>query len=166
MKKNYSSLYIMLVLVALLFGIFYFMMPQSYDTTEAPLLEFSTKRALVKVKEMTTKPHYVGSQNHEVVAQYLVKELQNLGLQTSLQEGFTMTEKGTLVKSKNVLARIKGTSNTKALLLLSHYDSAPHSYSHGASDDASGVATILESVRAFLHTKTKHKRHHHFIFRC
>lgn len=154
----------MLVLVALLFGIFYFMMPQSYDTTEAQLSEFSTKRALEKVKEMTTKPHFVGSENHEVVAQYLVKELQNLGLQTSLQEGFTMTEKGTLVKSKNVLARIKGTSTTlsvteksKALLLLSHYDSAPHSYSHGASDDASGVATILESVRAFLHTKTKHK---------
>ena len=94
----------MLVLVALLFGIFYFMMPQSYDTTEAPLSEFSTKRALAKVKEMTTKPHYVGSQNHEVVAQYLVKELQNLGLDAAFQEGFTMTEKGTLVKSKNVLA--------------------------------------------------------------
>jgi Peptidase family M28 len=157
MKKNYTSLYSMLVLVALLFGIFYFMMPQNYDTTEAPLSEFSTKRALVKVKEMTTKPHYVGSESHEVIAQYLVKELQNLGLDATFQEGFTMTEKGTLVKSKNVLARIKGTSNTKALLLLSHYDSAPHSYSHGASDDASGVATILESVRAFLHTKTQHK---------
>lgn len=147
----------MLVLVALLFGIFYLMMPQNYDTTEAPLSEFSTKRALEKVKEIAAKPHYVGSKNHEVVANYLIKELRNLGLETSLQEGFTMTEKGTLVQSKNILARIKGSANTKALLLLSHYDSAPHSFSHGASDDASGVATILESVRAFLHTKTKHK---------
>jgi len=157
MKKNYTSLYSMLAIIAILFGIFYVMMPQRYDTTEAQLSEFSTKRALVKVKEMTTKPHYVGSQNHEVVAQYLVKELQNLGLETSLQEGFTMTEKGTLVKSKNILARIKGSANTKALLLLSHYDSAPHSFSKGASDDGSGVATILESVRAFLHIKSKHK---------
>jgi hypothetical protein len=157
MRKNYSSLYTMLVLVALVFGIFYLMMPQDYDTTEAPLSEFSTKRALEKVKEIAAKPHYVGSKNHEVVANYLVKELRNLGLETSLQEGFTMTEKGTLVQSKNILARIKGSANTKALLLLSHYDSAPHSFSHGASDDASGVATILESVRAFLHTKTKHK---------
>ena len=154
----------MLVLIALLFGIFYFMMPQSYDTTEAPLSKFSTKRALAKVKEMTKKPHYIGSQNHEEVANYLVKELQNLGLQPTVQEGFTMTEKGTLVKAKNIVAKIKGTSTalsvtkkTKALLLLSHYDSAPHSYSHGASDDASGVATILESVRAFLHEKTKNK---------
>lgn len=157
MKKNFTSLYSMLVLIALLFGVFYFMMPQSYDTTEAPLSTFSTKRALTKVKEMTAKPHFVGSENHEVVAQYIVKELQNLGLETSFQEGFTMTEKGTLVYSKNILARIKGSANTKALLLLSHYDSAPHSFSHGASDDASGVATILESVRAFLHNKTQHK---------
>lgn len=156
MKKNYSILS-MLVLIAFLFGIFYFMMPQSYDTTEAPLSKFSTKRALAKVKEMTKKPHYIGSQNHEEVANYLVKELQNLGLQPTVQEGFTMTEKGTLVKAKNIVAKIKGTTNSKALLLLSHYDSAPHSYSLGASDDASGVATILESVRAFLHEKTKNK---------
>ena len=147
----------MLVLVALLSGIFYFMMPQNYDRTEAPLSEFSTKRALSIVKEIAKKPHYVGSQNHKIVANYLVTELQKLGLQTSIQEGFTMTEKGTLVKSKNILARIEGTANTKALLLLSHYDSAPHSFSYGASDDASGVATILESVRAFLHNKTPHK---------
>jgi hypothetical protein len=147
----------MLAIIAILLGVFYVMMPQNYDTTEAPLSEFSTKRALEKVKEMTVKPHFVGSQNHEVVAQYLIKELQNLGLETSLQEGFTMTEKGTLVKSKNILTRIKGSANSKALLLLSHYDSAPHSFSKGASDDASGVATILESIRAFLHTKSKHK---------
>ena len=147
----------MLVLIAFLFGVFYFMMPQSYDKSEAPLSEFSTKRALEKIKIMTQKPHFVGSENHKIVSQYLLKELQNLGLETSFQEGFTMTEKGTLVNSKNILAKIKGSANTKALLLLSHYDSAPHSFSHGASDDASGVATILESVRAFLYTKTKHK---------
>jgi hypothetical protein len=156
MKKNYTSLYIILILSAFLFGIFYFMMPQNYDTVEAPLSQFSTKRALQKVKEMTVEPHYVGSENHEVVANYLVQELQNLGLQSTIQEGFTMTEKGTLVLSKNILAKIKGTTNSKALVLLSHYDSAPHSYSKGASDDASGVATILESVRAFLHNKSKH----------
>jgi hypothetical protein len=157
MKKNYASLYSLLALIAIIFGVFYFMMPQSYDETEAPLSEFSTKRALETVKEISKKPHYVGSKNHEIVAQYLQKQLKNLGLEPSFQEGFTMTEKGTLVKSKNIIAKIKGTSNTKALLLLSHYDSAPHSSSLGASDDASGVATILESVRAYLYNKTQHK---------
>ncbi len=157
MKKNYAPLYSMLVLIALLASVFYFMMPQGYDVVEAPLSQFSTKRALQKVAEISKKPHYVGSENHEAVAQYLVSELQNLGLQATFQEGFTMTEKGTLVQSKNILAKIKGSANSKALLLLSHYDSAPHSYSHGASDDASGVAVILESLRAFLHNKTPHK---------
>ena len=157
MRKNNTSIYSQLVLIALLFGIFFFMMPQSYDQTEAPLSEFSTKRALSIVKEISKKPHFVGSKNHEVIANYLQKELQDLGLETSVQEGFTMTEKGTLVKSKNIVARLKGSKNNKALLLLSHYDSAPHSYSKGASDDASGIATILESVRAFLHNKTPHK---------
>jgi hypothetical protein len=157
MRKNYASIYSVLVLAALIFGVFYFMMPQGYDKTEAPLSEFSTQRALETVKTISAKPHFVGSKNHEAVANYLQTALRNLGLDTSLQEGFTMTEKGTLVKSKNILARIKGSANSKALLLLSHYDSAPHSFSKGASDDASGVATILESVRAFLHNKTAHK---------
>ena len=157
MKKNTSSLYLILLLTAFLCGVFYFMMPHDYDKTEAPLSEFSTKRALAIVKTIAAKPHFVGSGNHETVANYLQNELRKLGLEPTLQEGFTMTEKGTLVYSKNILAKIKGTSNTKALLLLSHYDSAPHSFSFGASDDASGVATILESVRAFLYAKTKHK---------
>jgi hypothetical protein len=155
--KNNNSFISFLFLVAIIAGVFYFMMPQSYDTTEAPLSEFSTQRAYAKVKAMTSKPHFVGSKNHEEVAQYLINELKNIGLQPIIQEGFTLSYGGTLVKSKNILAKIKGASNSKALLLLSHYDSAPHSYSHGASDDASGVATILESVRAFLHTKTQHK---------
>lgn len=157
MKNNQPSLFSFLFLAVLLSGIFYFMMPQSYDVTEAPLSEFSTKRALEIVKNMSAKPHFVGSQNHKAVANYLQKELQNLGLETTLQEGFTMTEKGTLVKAKNIVAKIKGSTNAKALLLLAHYDSAPHSFSHGASDDASGVATIIESVRAFLHNKSTNK---------
>jgi hypothetical protein len=54
-------------------------------------------------------------------------------------------------KPKNILGRIKGTSDGKALLLLSHYDSSPHS-SLGASDAGSGVVTIIEGIRAFLAT--------------
>lgn len=157
MKNNQPSLFSFLFLVGILSGIFYFMMPQSYDSSEAPLSEFSTKRALKIVKNISAKPHFVGSQNHKTVANYLQKELQSLGLQTTLQEGFTMTEKGTLVKVKNIITKIKGTTNSKALLLLAHYDSAPHSFSHGASDDASGVATIIESIRAFIHNKTNNK---------
>ncbi len=133
------------------------MMPHWTSDEAVSPAEFSTKRALNQVKAISKKPHYVGSQEHEVVADYLIKELNKLGLETTVQQGYTLSDWGNLVQSKNILARIKGTSSEKALLLLSHYDSAPHSYSKGASDAGSGVATILESVRAFLTAKTPHK---------
>ena len=157
MKKDYSSI-IIGILISLILGLIFFtMMPQWTSDNDVALTDFSTKRALSQVAEISKQPHYVGSKNHEVVANYLEKELHELGLQTSIQEGYTLSDWGNLVKSKNILARIKGTNNSKALLLLTHYDSAPHSYSPGASDAGSGVATILESVRAFLHNKTPHK---------
>ena len=133
------------------------MMPYWSSPKEDSLSEFSTKRALTHVTEISKKPHFAGSKNHENVAQYITNELTALGLETKIQEGFTLIDKGHLVKSKNIMARIKGSDNSKTLLLLSHYDSAPHSFSHGASDNASGVATILEGIRAFLHAKSQHK---------
>jgi predicted nucleic acid-binding Zn ribbon protein len=64
-------LHFQLSFITIVIGLsFYFMMPQSYDTTEAPLSEFSTQRAFAKVKTMSAKPHFVGSKNHEAVAQY------------------------------------------------------------------------------------------------
>lgn len=132
-------------------------MPQWIDKEEAALSDFSTKRALDQVTAIAARPHYVGSDNHTLVADYLESELKELGLETEIQEGTTFTDWGNLVKSKNIIAKIKGSNNSKALLLLSHYDSAPHSYSLGASDNASGIATILEGLRTFLYNKTPHK---------
>ena len=157
MKKSYSSVLSVLFLLGMLGFIFFTMMPQWTLNGNIPFSEFSTQRALEQVKNISQKPHFVGSENHDVVANYLVKELQNMGLETSMQEGFSFSDWGTLTKCKNILARIKGSNSDKALLLLSHYDSAPHSFSHGASDAGSGVATILESVRAFTYSKTPHK---------
>lgn len=157
MKKDYSSIFASLFLLVILGLIYFTMMPHWTSDEEGSLSEFSAKRALNQVEAISKQPHYVGSKEHEVVANYLIKELNKLGLETSVQEGYTLSDWGNLVQSKNILARIKGTSNPKALLLLSHYDSVPHSYSKGASDAGSGVATILESVRVFLHTKKQHK---------
>ena len=157
MKKGLTSLLSIVFILFTLCVLFFTMMPQWTADSTQPLSEFSTKRAFAHVEAISKQPHYVGSKNHEQVALYLQQELRKLGLQTSVQEGYTLTDWGNLVKSKNILARIKGSDNSKALLLLTHYDSAPHSSSTGASDAGSGVATILESVRAFLHAKTAHK---------
>ena len=110
---------------------------------------FSTDRALEHVKAISTEPHGVGFPGHKKVREYIITELEKLGLEITLQEGFTDGGWGSLSKVTNVLARIKGADSGKALLLLSHYDSSVHS-SLGASDAGSGVSTILEGVRAFL----------------
>nr|WP_315197790.1 M28 family peptidase [uncultured Flavobacterium sp.] len=157
MKKNYSSLITAVLIAGILTFLFAFLTPSWSPDEDKKVTEFSTSRALEHINAIAKQPHYVGTKNHEVVANYIIKELQKLGLETTVQEGFTLSDWGNLVKSKNIMCRIEGSTNGKALLLLSHYDSAPHSFSHGASDDASGVATILEGVRAFLNAKTKNQ---------
>ena len=157
MKNRFLAILSILFFVVTIGLIYLLMMPQWVSSDDSLLSEYSTKRALEKVKVISENPHFIGSSNHKIVGDYLVKELQKMGLETQIQEGTTLSDWGNLTKSKNILARIKGSDSSKALLLLSHYDSAPHSYSHGASDDASGIATILEGVRAFLENKTTHK---------
>ena len=95
------------------------------------------------------EPHAVGFPGHDRVKSYIIAELKKMGLETTTQEGYTAGDWANLSKATNILARIKGSGQGKALLLLSHYDSGPHS-SFGASDAGSGVATILEGVRALL----------------
>jgi hypothetical protein len=147
--KKYSSPISFLILIALIYWAFKASMP-TYKASEKPFEDgFSTKNALEHVKNMAREPHAVGFKAHSSVRQYLMEELGKLGLNPEIQEGYTAGDWGNLSKAVNVLSRIKGTGEGKALLLLSHYDSSPHS-SYGASDAASGVATILEGLRAFL----------------
>lgn len=155
MKKTPTVLTLLLVILATYWS-FRVLLPH-YNPDEVVVdTEFSTNRALQHVKEISKEPHGVGFPAHTTVRNYITNELNNLGLETYLQEGYTSGDWGNLSKAENILARIKGSESGKALLLLSHYDSSPHS-SHGASDAGSGVATILESVRAFLKTNTTPK---------
>ncbi|WP_054559123.1 M28 family peptidase [Croceitalea dokdonensis] len=132
------------------------LMPK-YDSKETPEIgSFSTKRALEHVKALSLEPHAVGFKGHQRVITYITGELKGLGLEVELQDGYTAGDWGNLSRAVNIMARIKGSQAGEALLLLSHYDSNPHS-SYGASDAGSGVATILEGVRAFLANNPKPK---------
>lgn len=158
MKKNqsqYTTLSV-LAIISIVFLAFSSLMPNGETKEHISATEFSLDNAFSHVEKMSRAPHYLGSKAHDEVRAYLVAELKKLGLQAEIQQGYTTDKWGNLSKPKNVLARIKGTDNSKTLLLLSHYDSDPHS-SYGASDAASGVATILEGIRAFLSSKTPPK---------
>ena len=114
---------------------------------------YSLKRAFAHVEQMSQSEHGLGFEAHSDVRGYLIQELEKLGLEVLLQKGYTSGDWANVSEPINVISRIKGSSgeSAQALLLLSHYDSSPHS-SFGASDAASGVATILEGIRTLLNS--------------
>lgn len=139
---------LVLIIIAVYWS-FAALMPSEISNLGTDKNAFSTERALVHLAAISQRPHYVGSPEHEKVREYIVKQLQELRLETQIQEGYSISKWGNMAKPKNILARIKGREQGKALMLLSHYDSSPHS-SLGASDAGSGVVTILEGLRAYL----------------
>jgi len=116
---------------------------------DAPVTEFSAARALAHVEAISRSPHPVGSQAHEEVRAYLLRVLAELGVQARVQESRVALKAAGVTHAalvKNVIARLPGTRPGPAVLLAAHYDSVPGS--RGASDDGSGVATLLETARA------------------
>ncbi|MGO2294862.1 MAG: M20/M25/M40 family metallo-hydrolase [Psychroflexus halocasei] len=118
---------------------------------------FSIEKAKNHVREIAKKPHFVGSDEHSKVRNYILNELYNLDISTHTQQGVSLNKDAVFTIPENIVAHISGTGQAqKSLLILSHYDSAPHS-SYGASDDASGVAVILEWLRIIKEEKQTFK---------
>ncbi len=155
--KNLGAVLSLLLIIAMVFYSFYGLTPHYSGDETVSATEFSVDRALQPLSEISKKPHYLGSKGHEEVREFLISELQKLGLDPHIQKGFSLNpESKTLDKPINIVARIKGSEDGKALLLLTHYDSALVP-SFGASDAGSGLVTILESVRAYLASGEKPK---------
>jgi hypothetical protein len=80
---------------------------------------------------------------------YLVSELNKLGAAARIETGFASITFGGFHGEgnvENIVARLAGTDNTRPVMLAAHYDSVTRG--PGASDDASGVAVLLETLRA------------------
>ena len=147
--KPTTALITFLLLLGVAYWTFLDSMPAYREDAGLPAAEFSTDRALQHVRRISEAPHAVGFPAHSAVREYLSGALREMGLEPRLQSGYTAGDWGNLSKAINIMARVPGTNPGKALVLLSHYDSNPHS-SLGASDAGSGVATILEGLRAYL----------------
>lgn len=125
--------------------------PPAAVSANAPATEFSSGRAMKYLEVISRKPHPIGSAEHDVVRDYLTRELTNLGLQPEVQRATVTSGRqrtGSFLAGtvQNVVARMPGKASSKAILLVGHYDSV-HT-SHGASDDGVAVTAVLETVRA------------------
>jgi hypothetical protein len=117
---------------------------------DVPLTGFSSNRALGHLKRISAEPHPIGSHAHAEVRDYLLGELAKMGLEpkvqraTAVNNGWGLPYRAATVE--NIVAKLEGVANSRAVLLVGHYDSAPHSF--GASDDGAAVAAMLETLRA------------------
>ncbi len=109
--------------------------------------EFSAYRAMDHLRVIAKKPHSMATKEHAVVRQYLVDHLKEMGLETSLQEASVIIDQRNLRAATvfNVVGVLRGTDNSKAIMIASHYDSTPHTL--GAADDGAGVSAMLETIR-------------------
>lgn len=139
--------FIIIISVLSLIGIgTYHTFPPSLSPLSAPKSTFSSARAMSHVRQIAVRPHPTGSLENENVRKYLLTQLKELGLEPEIQSVLVVNPKTKQVgRIENVLARIKGITPGKALLLAAHYDSVKTG--PGAADDGASVAAILETLR-------------------
>ena len=139
------------LIAVLVFLAVYQVQPPSPLAASAPPTEFSAERAMEQLRAIAQKPHPTGSAENARVRDYLLGQLQALGLDPQVQTATVaryQPKGGPAVAAtvNNIVARLQGTATTKAVMLAAHYDSVPSG--PGASDDGSGVVTLLETARA------------------
>jgi hypothetical protein len=141
-----------LLLLFLIFGIYLGILlntaPQAPQ--QVGLETFSVAKEIAHIKAIAQKPHPAGSREHDRVRDYIFRTLEGLGLNPEIQKTMSVRKMRwgghRAVEVENIVAKLKGTNNSKAILLMAHYDSV--SEGPGANDDGSGVAAILEILRA------------------
>ena len=114
----------------------------------SPDTVFSAERAMRHVEAIAARPHPIGSPDHDRVRDYIVAQLTALGMQPTLQVATGIgTRYPVTGRVQNILAWTPGTATGgKAVLLVAHYDGV--GAGPAAGDDASGVAAMLETLRA------------------
>lgn len=126
--------------------------PHTVRGIETPATEFSAARAANTLGRILgpERPHPAGTVENEAVRTRIVTEFAKLGIAArpyramgcNYGERYGAVICGTVT---DLIAEVKK-GEGKAVVLLAHYDSVPAG--PGAGDDGSGVASVLETVRA------------------
>jgi hypothetical protein len=110
---------------------------------------FSAYRARAQLESLAAggMAHPIGSAANARMRAAILSRLSELGYDTEVQSGFVCNELAVCGTPANVIARLPAEQPgiASAVLLAAHYDSVPAG--PGASDDAAGVAVLLEIAR-------------------
>lgn len=125
--------------------------PPAPLSADAPSTEFSAHRAAMLLNLIAAEPHPLGTPAHDAVRDGVLGMWRGLGLSPELHSGtYVDTDSHYAARVENIVVRLPGRSRSsgRSLLLAAHYDSVESA--PGASDDAVGVVTLLETARALL----------------
>jgi hypothetical protein len=117
--------------------------------TSAPADVFSAARAMTHLEHIAKQPHPIGSDEAIRVREYLVEQLRALGGEVHVEQAVGTVQYGRNLHSglvNNIVATFPGHANSRAVMLVAHYDSVPEG--PGAADDGAGLIVILEVIKA------------------
>jgi hypothetical protein len=142
MRPGAGAIHAVIVLACLAFGAWPIVTP-------AVGADIAVERAVDHVEFIAREPHPMGTPAIARVRDYLVATLLDMGLtpetQTVAAPDYYSPPSRTVAVT-NVMARIAGTDDDDAVLLMAHYDTVPTT--PGANDNAAAVAALLETGRA------------------
>lgn len=126
--------------------------PEKPKSKNTPITEFSAERAFEYIRVVAQQPHMTGTAYHDSVCTYIAATLEKIGVEVDIQTTTATNNEGLPIFGNvaNVLGRIRGTDNSKAILLVAHYDTQPHT--PGAADDGIAVGSMLEAARVLKNT--------------
>jgi len=110
--------------------------------------QFSATKALQRLTDILppdNKPHPVNSVANAEVRNQIIRQLEDLGLSTEVQDTMGCTDGWRALncsRVRNIITKIPGTDSSQTVLLMAHYDSVPAAA--GAADAGHAVAIILE----------------------
>ncbi|BAL22429.1 M20/M25/M40 family metallo-hydrolase [Azoarcus sp. KH32C] len=137
--------------------------PPTPLAADAPPEVFSATRAQAELAAILgdgvphPPPHPLGSPANGAMRARIIERLSALGYEVRTHAGLTCyAPTAWCGMPVNLLARLPGSNGGRdgAVLIAAHYDSVPAG--PGASDDAAGVAAILEIARALKHGPPPH----------
>jgi Peptidase family M28 len=114
---------------------------------DAPATAFSAARAIAVLHAVfVDAPHPVQTPAHDLVRDRIAAQLRALDYQVEIVRRFACNDTPICGDTDDIIARRPGAPAGKQVVVTAHYDSVPAG--PGASDDATGVASVLEIARA------------------